>query len=1411
MQSSPQNDPEMMQAVPNDHHYDCHESMENICTKANQDNINLEVPFEGIEQLQSIHNSRMTKLKAEFGDQHSNIAVFCINLAAAYNSLGYYNEAIKLYSEALQIKKTIFGDQDSAILHLYNRLASVYRSLENYQKALEMFSWSLELSKTLFGATSLNVAALYANLASVYRATGDYKKADKLSRKYFDIIDVIRKKKIIDNSQDSSASDVGDEEKTSDHAHSSDSDPSEMNQEGIDAIESDILIICPASELAKLFFMGRPIAWYNPNSDSESSIENLSQLRLIGDVEVFKTWQETAEYIKNSSVPCRVISSGDDGKLLVKQISNHKNTLSVHIFCDDIKAHRKWIKRYPKVTDIDDKFPAVFDKLHRNSFKLNFPAFAPVFNDTDTSKMNKLHFYLKGFVNFKDRHQAKNDFIALAKKVYRQDKSIDEFAAVYNEYDIKTIFSWYTRECFFYKAINNCLRIATSDSILYSRLMIRDLELAIREQYQTKSKYFNGLLYRGTYLSDDEWRNLEEHKGKEIEMFGFLSTSKSKNVAVEFIQKDMSKKVFITVIIPATSGEEKQGFAEIQEFSKFTEEEVLFNVRSRFTVLEAATELITSNSAGCRHLVLLYGAGGMRKYISDSNPTLEIPIKDKTDIECKVCQCNIKSANNKLRVFFIDLTNSDNHICMKCMNSSEIHKSSPYICISLDKMQNHLQANTNIVVKGAILKYKEAPRIPFFGSKCQGTDHQKGKPVSQQFSCIDCSGSNKVWCIECFNYENKCLESGHNIIVENTPFTFWHEGMSLNEKQLHHYQKEKQREDDLHHGKIFANTQEYEKAKQYYECFFSRNKDVENQNTASSYNVFSMVCSRLDNIEKSEEYSKRSLEITRKIFGDHHLRTSAAYNNLANIYKSRKDYQKAKELYYKAFDIAKAELGEQDADLVAVCTNLGTIHEDLKDYHKAVELHAKSLQISEAALGERDYQRVYLYINLGNGYLGLSEYKKALNFYYQALETSLAVFGELHNNTLIVYERLGLAHLGSKDYQKALEFQNKHLDVTKAIYGEQNFHTSNSFDRLASIYFQVQDYQKAIDCFDKSLEARDHMLEQPGVETATCYNNIALAYCNVGNSQKAIEIFLKALESLKAVGKETDKLAGTVYNGLGLVYVNMNLYKKAVEMFSQELEIMKITCGEQHAKTAMSYEHLGVAYYYVGDYQRALELYFCSLEIVRTSSEDQDQDESIPSIYYNIANAFSGLQDYAESRQYYSLASQFVEKLSNKQSPRIIDLCNTLARIYVRMENYQKVIDLYSKSLEISKEVYGEQHQNTLSCYVNLADAYNDFKDYEKAAELYSWSIELNKAFSGEQSYELLLLYSKLAEVFFRLEDYQETIDLFSKALEISKSIFGDHHPYTIRAFKNLAEAYDSVGENELAKEILNSIENSIE
>jgi len=264
----------------------------------------------------------------------------------------------------------------------------------------------------------------------------------------------------------------------------------------------EIMIMSDVHSMAKLFIKDYLIIWHNPNLNEIEKKKYIPELQTISDVKTFTNWKEASAFIKETKTFCHVITSGKDGMSLTNEISNMPNVPSIYVFCRDIDLHSQWAKKNNKIVCVENDFKKLLSKINRNMMKwqretsclrVDFPAFAPIFDDTDKSETNYRHILLQKLIRFNNREQAKRDFLLLSKEIFKDFQNMEDFNRIYKEYDMRSILHWYTKESFLYKVTNNCLRIGTSDAFQYSRLIIKDLETAIKMQYEEKSKCYNGL------------------------------------------------------------------------------------------------------------------------------------------------------------------------------------------------------------------------------------------------------------------------------------------------------------------------------------------------------------------------------------------------------------------------------------------------------------------------------------------------------------------------------------------------------------------------------------------------------------------------------------------------------------------------------------------------------------------------------------------------------------------------------------------------------------------------------------------------------------------------------------------------------------------------------------------------------
>ena len=742
-----------------------------------------------------------------YGEEHCS-SVACYNrLAGAYKSKGDHEKSMELYYWSLELTKTVFGKQHVNTAALYSCLADTCRRLGNDDEAKEYKSQFLEVITKIKPMIKTDISKYRAEVSLSARedeikmledqmvrpnkntATKDpfqealgksdeividhmsmhkmssYSNQNNINANYKSSIFQQISHHITHNNLQTipNPTDCADQTKGAtdlvDSHLTNELSLMKSSQCG-DEDEDEIMIMGDVSDLAKVFFTQHTVVWYDLKKDSEESQKNLNRFSAFADVKAFRHFQQAAEYIQNSQVPCQVIISDDNWESFIHSLSDEVKVQSIYLYCEakNFQEYDEKSKNYLKIAGVDEKFGRLVSKMHKHSLKCDFPAFAPVFTDDDTSTINRLYYINQGLLFFRNRKQAKTDFLSLCNIVYKDRKNIEKFTDTYNEYNVTDILKWYINESFFYKVINNCLRIATSDSILYSRLAVRDLFLAIIERFEEQDTHYSGLLYRGTYLSEQEWQSLIANTGKEIEMYGFLSTSKAKDVALRFFKKDPKRMVFITIIMPAAHYRGRRGFVDLEELSDYAEKEVLFNLKSRFTVLEAATESDDPDLDKCRHLVLLYASEFMRAYTAEIQPTINISVEYNEFTTACVKSCLNAKNSTQRDLLLINLSDQKEHIriCMQCMIESEEIKKTPYLCLTSTSDTLYSKVSIQKTVKGTVMQYQQGINIKFYQLQCQTKCSQTNK--SRQFVCVDCTGTKKTWCVECFSTQKRMLE-----------------------------------------------------------------------------------------------------------------------------------------------------------------------------------------------------------------------------------------------------------------------------------------------------------------------------------------------------------------------------------------------------------------------------------------------------------------------------------------------------------------------------------------------------------------------------------------------------------------------------------------------------------------------------
>ena len=252
----------------------------------------------------------------------------------------------------------------------------------------------------------------------------------------------------------------------------------------------------------------------------------------------------------------------------------------------------------------------------------------------------------------------------------------------------------------------------------------------------------------------------------------------------------------------------------------------------------------------------------------------------------------------------------------------------------------------------------------------------------------------------------------------------------------------------------FTKTIEYGKL---CESFFENSDDVESQ--ARLYNLLSSANFTIGNIEISDMYSDKSIELAEKHQIMHVL--FRQYYNRGVIASYRGDFSRSMDFAFKALEIATKI---NQLYYMAHCYDLmGSLAKKMSEYRQALNYYELSriIYLEEGditSLGEN-------YINTADIYELLEKPDSVRLFYDKALyhfsETELA------DGLAIIYTRFAGYYLQQEKLDSAQIFIGKGLKA--ALISESTKDLYDSYRVAGDISFHREHYQKAMEYYNKAL------------------------------------------------------------------------------------------------------------------------------------------------------------------------------------------------------------------------------------------------------------------------------------------------------------------------------------------------------
>ncbi|CAF1480292.1 unnamed protein product, partial [Didymodactylos carnosus] len=695
--------------------------------------------------------------------------------------------------------------------------------------------------------------------------------------------------------------------------------------------------------------------------------------------------------------------------------------------------------------------------------------------------------------------------------------------------------------------LNKALRTENFEALYTLRFFINDLCSNLNKKYpELKQRQKDNPIivsYRGLKLTSYEIYNFKRNIGQMVSTYGFLSTSRSKDVAYSFAKK-CSKRLDVEIVmleIEVNTELITAAFADIAEYSDYPdEEEVLFDLGASFTITNVS--YIDNEKIW---LVKLIAVPTQELWPAEIYNYLGQTYFQQGDYENSLINYHHafdEYLNNTVSPNMYQassITNSVGVIYHQKDNYDEAMKyyTNAYNMRKEILPKDHCQIGQSLNNIGCI--YNEKNDYEYIREKNLNFVFQYGEYRDTLLHLIeiyekkDDNVAKELCMKKLYNLAEKVLST--KTLVDNT------KQLSVHEVLAAHSDDDNSLEHLLKMLKIYAKIQPIN-----YEKIAELHKTVSN--------VYYRKCE----YNWSIEHFQKAIVTYETYLSDHYKEIAQCQFNIALIYIEKKhDYDLALNYNLKALQIREMHLPMAHIDIAHSHNNIGSCYYNKIEFDKALEHNIKASEIYEKNLPNNLEDYAQCHCNISSFLLNKGQYNQALVHVIISLNIREKILSDDNINIAFYHHIIGTIYFHKVDYNLSLEHHIKSMKIFEKILPNNHPAIAQIYYTIGECYCKLNDYNLALDYNIKSLKLRENILPSIHIHLAQSLSNIAIIYSKTQNYQKAIEDCTKSLEICnQLVPSETSEIASCLEN-IGEVYNLQNNRDIALEFYTKSLEMYK--------------------------------------------------------------------------------------------------------------------------------------------------------------------------------------------------------------------------------------------------------------
>ena len=386
---------------------------------------------------------------------------------------------------------------------------------------------------------------------------------------------------------------------------------------------------------------------------------------------------------------------------------------------------------------------------------------------------------------------------------------------------------------------------------------------------------------------------------------------------------------------------------------------------------------------------------------------------------------------------------------------------------------------------------------------------------------------------------------------------------------------------------------------------------------------------------------EKSLEITRRLFGEDHPDTAASYNNLATNLEIRRKYKAAQPLFEKALAIRRRIYAADHPLTAEACSKLALNYSAQGKTDAAQPLYEQALAIHRHLVGDGNFETAKSYNLLAANLDAQGKYPAAQPLHEKGLAIRRRLYGDDSLEAAVAYSNLATNLSAQGRHAEAQTLCEKALAIDRQRHGDNHPDTAEACMRLAGTLDSQGRYAEGQELLEKALAIRLRLYNDNNLVTAICYNNLAMNLRSQGLYNPAHPLLTRALAIHRALQTDNHPDTADSYASLASNLDAIGDYRSAQTQFEKALAIDARLLGAEHVNVARINRDFAVCLMHQGKYEAAQRALEKALAIYRRQLTENHL--ATAAIYDKLSSCLSAQAKYAEARDQWLRAARSVE------------------------------------------------------------------------------------------------------------------------------------------------------------------------